>query len=305
MVRFSVPVKGFYILIIALLVFATKTSPTLAVNFPSPIGFLNDFADVIPTETENELELSLKSLREETTVEVSVVTVSSLSGLTVDDFAVKLFEFWKIGKKGEDNGLLFLVSPNDRKVRIEVGYGLEPILPDAKTGRILDDFVLPSFKKNDYSGGIEAGVRELVTEIRKGYQKDSAQLGKDSFLGIVDSFGFPVLILIGLLIQYLASFLARSKSIWAGGLIGVVMGIVIALVSSSLILGFILPLVLGIIGVIVDYFLSSNYKWLSSVGKSTSFWKTGGGFGRGGGFGGGFGGFGGGRSGGGGSSRSW
>ena len=99
-------------------------------------------------------------------IEMAVVVIRSLDGLTVDDAAEKLFKLWGIGKKGRDNGLLFLWSTGDRKVRVEVGYGLEGVLPDGKVGAILDAYVIPSFKASNFDGGVIAGVDALLAAAR-------------------------------------------------------------------------------------------------------------------------------------------
>jgi uncharacterized protein len=95
-------------------------------------------------------------------IEMAVVVIRSLDGLTVEDAAEKLFKLWAIGKKGQDNGLLFLWSTGDRKVRVEVGYGLEGTLPDGKVGAILDAYVIPKFKANQFDEGVLSGVETLL-----------------------------------------------------------------------------------------------------------------------------------------------
>src|SRR6185436_2536337 len=98
--------------------------------------------------------------------EMAVVVINSLDGLSVEEFAVKLFELWGIGKKNRDNGLLLLWSTGDRRVRVEVGYGLEGTLPDGKVGGILDTYVMPKFKAGDFDQGLIDGVDALVRVAR-------------------------------------------------------------------------------------------------------------------------------------------
>jgi uncharacterized protein len=98
----------------------------------------------------------------ETTAEVAVVTVTSLEGMTVDDYANRLFKQWGIGQKGKDNGVLILVAPGERQIRIEVGYGLEPVLPDGLAGNIIRNQALPEFRKGDFPGGIVATVESIA-----------------------------------------------------------------------------------------------------------------------------------------------
>jgi uncharacterized protein len=272
-----------------------------ALTFPQPTGFVNDFANILPTEIKVSLEQKLTNLEKEKSVEFSVVTVPSLQGTTIEDFAVKLFENWKIGKKGQDNGLLFLIAPAERKVRFEVGYGLEGALPDAKTGRILDEYVIPNFKNGDYAKGISDGVDAALAVLSGDPSLSLPNPPKSPNLPMPGEWVFFLVIIA---IQYLASFLARSKSFWAGGVLGAIAGIVIGVISHVLLIGLLSAIGLGILGLLLDYVLSKNYDRLKKMGHTNTFWTTLGGFG-GGKSSGGFGGFGGGSSGGGGGSRGW
>lgn len=128
-------------------------------------GFVFDFASVINSADRAAIERTLGALEAQTTADVKVVTIPSLRGGQIDDFANRLFERWGIGKKEKDNGILLLAAIEDRKVRIEVGYGLEPTLPDAATGRLLDAAVLPAFRRGDYSGGLRAGAEAIAAKL--------------------------------------------------------------------------------------------------------------------------------------------
>ncbi len=124
-------------------------------------GLVNDFAGVIGSEAAS-IENVLRELEQKTGTQVAIVTLSSLEGGEIDDFAVRLFETWGIGQSGEDNGVLLLAAIEDREVRIEVGYGLEPLIPDALAGRILDEAVLPAFRQEQYGAGMAAGAATLA-----------------------------------------------------------------------------------------------------------------------------------------------
>ena len=124
-------------------------------------GYVTDFAGILSPETESTLEAELAQFTASTTIEVVVVTVNSLSDEDVAVYANELFREWGIGKKATDNGLLLLVAPNEREMRIEVGYGLERAVPDITAGRIVDDIITTAFKAEDYDGGVGAGVRAL------------------------------------------------------------------------------------------------------------------------------------------------
>ncbi|MCF7669612.1 MAG: TPM domain-containing protein [Verrucomicrobia bacterium] len=137
----------------------------LAANKPN--SYVVDRADVIPTEQEAKLESLLRELQSKTTAMIEVVALPSLEGGEINDFAVRLFEAWGIGAAEEDNGVLFLVTVQERKVRIEVGYGLEPVLNDAMVGRILDEYVIPYFKEERMGDGILQGSIVLAGIIAK------------------------------------------------------------------------------------------------------------------------------------------
>lgn len=148
---------------ILLLILAAPAVSSAA--FPKPTGFVNDFANVIAADTKPQIDRVLKSFESETGNEIAVVTLPSLEGRTVEDVAADLYKEWGIGKKGRDNGVLFLIAPKERKTRIEVGYGLEGVINDALAGRILDEFVLPHFKEGDLSAGIASGAEAIVNTI--------------------------------------------------------------------------------------------------------------------------------------------
>lgn len=122
--------------------------------FPKPIGYINDFAQIIPPQTESALDNLLRELKQKTTADVVVVTIDDLGDASLEGYAVDLFENWGIGKKGKDNGVLILVAMAQRKVRIEVGYGLEGIIPDGRAGDIIRQQITPNFKGGDYGKGI-------------------------------------------------------------------------------------------------------------------------------------------------------
>lgn len=133
---------------------------------PAPNGPVNDFANILDDATEARLRAVIEAIERETTAEIAVATVPSLDGSSVEDAATRYFNAWGVGQKSLNNGVLLLVAPNEREVRIEVGYGLEPILPDGLAGEVIRREVLPKFKDGDYPGGIVAGVDRLATIVR-------------------------------------------------------------------------------------------------------------------------------------------
>jgi len=132
-------------------------------------GFVNDFANVISASDEQQLVSMISEVRQKTGAEIAVVTIQSLEGGEIDDFTNRLFEKWGIGQKGKDNGLMFLAAMKERKMRIEVGYGLEGAIPDSKAGRIRRDVITPYFKAGQPGKGIVVGVAALSQEVAKEY----------------------------------------------------------------------------------------------------------------------------------------
>jgi len=139
----------------------------LAYSSPgSPTGYVNDFAGILSSDTKKTLETKLSSLDASTSAQLSVVTIKSLDGDTIENYAEKLFKEWGIGQKGKDNGVLLLVAVDDHKLRIEVGYGLEGALTDAESSNIIRNTITPEFKKGDYNKGITNGVESPDTHRR-------------------------------------------------------------------------------------------------------------------------------------------
>src|SRR6478672_5253052 len=132
-----------------------------------PSADVNDFAGVLKPAEREALEQRCKALREKTGAQLAVVTLKSLEGGQIDDFAVKLFKRWGIGDKEKKNGILLLVAIQDRKARIEVGYGLEPILPDALAGRILNEQLFPAFRQQRYADGLTAAVNRIAEIVER------------------------------------------------------------------------------------------------------------------------------------------
>ena len=129
---------------------------------PRADGYVTDRAGLLsPTAKEN-LEAALRTFDEKTSNQVVVATFPSLEGDSLEDFSMRLAEAWKSGQKRRDNGVSLLIFKNDRKIRIEVGYGLEGILTDALSGQIIRQVIAPYFRKGDYSGGILAGTDAIM-----------------------------------------------------------------------------------------------------------------------------------------------
>ncbi|MBC7832374.1 MAG: TPM domain-containing protein [Hyphomicrobium sp.] len=136
---------------------AAQTSPT----FPVLTSRITDQAGLLSAEDYTAIMAELTALEQKSTDQFAVVTVKSLDGLPIEDYGYRLGREWGIGQKGKDNGILLIVAPNERKVRIEVGRGLEPVMTDAMSSLIIRNAILPEFRRGDFSAGIRAGVRDI------------------------------------------------------------------------------------------------------------------------------------------------
>lgn len=132
-----------------------------APTFPALTGRIVDEANLLTPQQRAELNAQLADLEETSTDQVVVVTLNSLQGYPIEDYGYQLGRHWGIGQKDEDNGVLLIVAPNERKVRIEVGRGLEPIMTDAMSSLIVHNAILPQFRQGNFAAGIEAGVRDI------------------------------------------------------------------------------------------------------------------------------------------------
>jgi uncharacterized protein len=134
-----------------------------AANFPALTGRIVDQANVIPAATRDVIEPKLADLEAKSGIQLVVATVASLDGEEIEPYANELFRAWKLGEKTKNNGVLLLVAPKERKVRIEVGYGLEGTLTDALSKVIIVNAIAPRFKAGDFGDGVSRGVDDIIT----------------------------------------------------------------------------------------------------------------------------------------------
>ena len=277
---------------------ATVVSPDT--NF-----YVYDGAQVLSEDTEQYIIETGRELENKTGAQIVVVTIPSLDGQILEEYATTLFRQWGIGDAEKNNGLLLLCAVEDRQFRVEVGYGLEGDLPDGKTGRMQDTYIIPLLKENQFDQGIRNGYNAFLQEVAAVYDVSITGEEAVSYNDEEVSSAFSVCIIVSLIVSYLASaFLLKKKkqpftAIYWG--VELVQLVVIALVLKSL----------------INALFISGFCLLFGLGMSNGkvrrrYFPTGrggfgGGFGSGGFGGGGFGGFsgGGGRSGGGGSSRGF
>lgn len=143
-----------------------------ASDVPYLTGRVTDNAEILSASVRKSLTEQLKAHEDRAGNQIAVLTVSSLDGESIEEYAEAVFKEWKLGQKGKDNGILVVVAPHDRRMRIEVGYGLEGTIPDSLAGSIIRNAMTPRFKSGDYDGGIEAGISAILTVLENGKAPD-------------------------------------------------------------------------------------------------------------------------------------
>jgi uncharacterized protein len=288
-----------WLLIISVFCMLLADSSAWALQVPALKGRVNDYAGLLSNGTAGQLEAALAQLESTDSTQIVVLTVPSLEGDSLEGFSIRVVEQWQIGQKGKDNGALLLVSKNDRKIRIEVGYGLEGKLTDLVSGRIIRDVMVPQFKMGRYDQGIIDGVAAMTGAVRGEFAAPAPRRGRGRQ---GTSPGFVGLLVLFFFINMLGR-INRGLGAAAGG--------VLAPIAGALFLN------LGLLGILSLIPLGAAGGFLMGLmGGPVSFGRTithqrrgywGGGFGGGGFGGGGFGGFsgGGGGFGGGGASGGW
>jgi uncharacterized protein len=276
----------------------------LAAEVPPLKGRVNDYAKMLSPSTERRLEGVLRDLEQTDSTQIVVLTIPSLGGDSLEDFSIRVAEAWQIGRKDVDNGALLLIARNDRKVRIEVGYGLEGSLTDLMSGRIIRNVIVPQFKQGHFDQGILEGVYAMIAAVRGEYSalaKPARQRPGDINMHKI-IFGLFIFILI-------VNVLGRLRKPFgavAGGILAPIMG---ASFLGLGLLGILLLIPMGLVGGLILSLIGPGLSFgrRSVSGRHFGGWYAGSGprfssgsFGGFGGFSGGGGGFGGG-----GASGGW
>lgn len=149
--------------VLALVLSLCLAVAALALTFPPLSGRIVDQAGILSADTTQALEPKLADLEAKSGIQLVVATIKTLEGQEIEPYANELFRFWKLGEKNKNNGVLLLVAPNERRVRIEVGYGLEGTLTDALSSVIIANAITPRFKAGDFNGGLVRGVDDIIT----------------------------------------------------------------------------------------------------------------------------------------------
>lgn len=153
--------------------------PVFSLEVPAWTGPVNDLAQVMTAQQRQELTDYLTNLNNQTGIQMAVLTVPSLEGDSIEDFSFRTASAWKLGQAKEDNGALLVVSEGDRELRIEVGYGLEGLLTDAKSGLIIRNIITPHFRNGDYGSGIVEGIKNMVGVATEDAQLISADMTEE------------------------------------------------------------------------------------------------------------------------------
>ena len=277
-----------------------SSCPTVALDVPPLRGRVNDYGALLSPATINQLETILKDLETTDSTQIVVLTIPSLQGDNLENFSLKTAETYEIGQKEFDNGALLLIARDERKIRIEVGYGLEGSLTDLIAGRIIRNQMTPQFRNGNFDQGVVNGINGMVSAVRGEYTADTVANRRgsgDDFSGLITSMVF---------ITFFLGSLFRRKRILAAAVGGIAAPLIGFLFFSltGLALAALVPI--GMIGGLIASILTSSTHGPGSMQRRSGrpYIGTGGGFGR---SSGGFGGFsgGGGGFGGGGASGGW
>ena len=287
-----IPRRFVSVLLLVLAAFVAFAAP----SFPELSDRVVDQANLLSPATRQQLMEMLAAHERKTSNQVVVVTLDSLQGYAIEDYGYQLGRYWGIGQAGRDNGALLIIAPKERKVRIEVGYGLEGTLTDARSSDIIQNIILPQFRQNDFNGGTLAGAQAILQVIEGTYsplEKSTAGKPKanaSSFMGL-----FIVLLIVGEIIRRLF-----HNTIVSAGLLGGIAFLIGWLIIGSLLLG----IVMAVLVTIFHLFTGSGGMGGGSFGGPYYGGYRRGGYGGGSFGGGGFSG-GGGSFGGGGASGGW
>lgn len=285
-------------LLLLCILFFFSSLPSSAATVPELRGRVVDTASMLSQATVDQLERLLSAFETEDSTQIVVLTIDSLKGENLEEFSLRVAETWQIGQKGSDNGALLLIVKNDRKIRIEVGYGLEGSLTDLIAGKIIRNIITPQFRDGNFNQGVVDGVSAMIESVRGEFSSSSPPSKGNNQSN--DLAGFLIFIIFAFF--NLGKVLRRHKWIAAG------LGAALGPLFGSVIFNISWPAVLLLIpaGAIIG-FLSSSFsghslaRSTSSSGSLESGYSSGGfSSGGGGGFSGGGGGFGGG-----GSSGGW
>lgn len=271
--------------------------------YPKP-ATVSDYTGTLTGEEQSAITTKINSFRQETSNEIALLIVNTTAPETIEQYSIHVAEAWKIGKKNIDNGILFTIAIQDREMRIEVGKGLEGVLPDLLTTKILSTYTSPQFKSGNYYKGINDTLDVVMSAAKKEFNTEELlKNDSESSSGISEKNLSFIIWLVFIFAFSFIQYLARSKSWWQGGVFGGAVALILSLIfafSITLLIGVTISFTL--LGLLLDYAVSKYPdKFGGGRGGPGGFFFGGGS----GGSGGGFSGFGGGGFSGGGGSGRW
>lgn len=272
--------------VVAFLLLLNSLTAIAQPAFPELTGRVVDQASLLSSTNIEELQARLSAHEAQTTQQIVIVTLTSLQGSTIEEYGYQLGRYWEIGQKNTDNGVLLIVAPNERQVRIEVGYGLEGVLTDASSHQIIQQEILPAFRKSDYQRGIMTGIDSILAVVT-GDKVYAAPTPESDFVNEIPFNSLVVLLIVCVIFGKVVAVRLKKRNglvAFTGGILG---GAICFLITSSFI-------VAGVLAAVA---------WLMILSEGGSGSGTGGGWSRGG--SGSSSGGGGGSFGGGGASGGW
>ncbi|MDB5455984.1 MAG: methanol dehydrogenase [Caulobacter sp.] len=225
--------RGWVVALLTLIAVAVAAPTWAAPTFPPLTGRVVDNANILSPQAETALTAKLATLEQTTGRQLVVATLPSLQGYEIEDYGYQLGRAWKIGEKGKNSGALLIVAPSEKAVRIEVGYGLEPVLTDALSSVIIQTTVLPRFRAGDLEGGVVAGADALVDQLSLPDDQARARVAKAAEPRPEAAPSFPPMaaIFIGLFVLFLISRLLSGRR--RGGLGGALPWIILSALSNG------------------------------------------------------------------------
>jgi uncharacterized protein len=233
----------FFLFELALFFVLSITSFVPALDVPPLRARVNDLAKILTPEKAQQLEEQLRDFEQQTSHQITILTIPSLEGDPIEDFGIRVAEAWQIGQKGAANGVIFIVAQKERKIRIEVGRGFEGILPDVIASRIIREVIVPRYREGDYAGSIQAGINSILAVTRGEKVPKSSQTGMRRSLPGVGVFMLTALFALfvgisqrtplrGALAGAISGGVIGSPALWSSGF-----GILITLLITGAVVG--------------------------------------------------------------------
>ncbi len=205
----------------------------LSLSIPEkPSGYVNDYANLLSSPEKEKLKNILHDFEKETTNQIVIVTFNSLEGESLEDFSIHLAQKWKVGTKKNDNGIILLIFKKEHEVRIEVGYGLEGVLPDAKADQIIRHEIIPAFKEGDFDNGILNGVNAIIKTTKGEYSNTSSRESKENNYNMLPIIVFLYLIFPVLAFLFIIFLTVQLLGFPLGIIVGLVLIIILVLVRK-------------------------------------------------------------------------